>query len=250
MIRFAHILWRHRGTLLLAMLAGAVASAPAYRSWSSDIHGRRDEAISVAMMSRRIPEVRLEGSTLVDTLEWLAACAQAPGGLVVEWDELGRVGVTPDIPVTMHARDVRLDKVVGAVLMEVSSDLKYTVDGGRLLISTERDLLRRSFARRYDVRDLVVTPANELADENPPRGTQTRDSVSRAICTLVEDIVAGHTWKRNGGEFADLRYERGWLIVTQTADNHRTVARLLEQLRQSRARPLRTLTGEYADPWH
>jgi hypothetical protein len=233
-------MYRCRRALPFLLLAAAVASAPVARWWQA--RGADDSAVD-GWLERRLPEFRMQNATLRDTLALLAE--QAPGvDLVVEWEALARVGVTPESVVSCWLRQIKLDKVLRTILDEVGGGvtrLDYTTEGGRVIISTQRELLSRSTVRRYDVRDFFR--------QVPPRDTQNHRELAQAISTLVTDVVASDSWAAGGGEFASLRLEDGWLVVRQTRDNHDGIRRLLDQLHETTVDPLYVLTGEYLIPW-
>jgi type II secretory pathway component GspD/PulD (secretin) len=73
-------------------------------------------------------------------------------------------------------------------------------------------------------------PGVPIANEAPP----TRDAVHEIIHLLI-DTVDRLSWREAGGNVGAIRELSGQLIVTQTPENQRQVARLLEQLRETRA---------------
>ncbi len=63
----------------------------------------------------------------------------------------------------------------------------------------------------------------------------SRDERVEALTKLIQDTVAPDSWREAGGVVGSLRELSGQLIVTQTPDNQRQLANLLEQLRETRA---------------
>jgi type II secretory pathway component GspD/PulD (secretin) len=53
---------------------------------------------------------------------------------------------------------------------------------------------------------------------------------------LVQDTIDPTSWRNNGGTIGAIRELSGNLIVTQTAENHRDIASLLKQLRETHGR--------------
>ncbi|HMB96513.1 MAG TPA: hypothetical protein VKK61_10780, partial [Tepidisphaeraceae bacterium] len=70
---------------------------------------------------------------------------------------------------------------------------------------------------------------------NQQAGANARADLVASIIKLMEDTVASDSWKDNGGNVGSIRELGGQLIVTQTPENLRSLARLLEQLRETRA---------------
>ena len=88
----------------------------------------------------------------------------------------------------------------------------------------------------YDLNDLV----NDVRHEMPMRGAMTGnqtmsvDLLMRQVADLVRDTVEPDSWRERGGERGRLTVDGATLIVAQTADNHRDIRSLMEQLRQVR----------------
>lgn len=126
----------------------------------------------------------------------------------------------------------------------------------------EKDDETHPITRVYDVRDLVFTldksepstivPPTRLG-QRPPLPTQpktsstqpaastsvdedTPESLANQVVDLVRETVDPDSWRDNGGAVGSIRTLRGVLIVTQSAENHRQIASLFEQLRETRAR--------------
>src|SRR4051812_7480041 len=56
------------------------------------------------------------------------------------------------------------------------------------------------------------------------------------IIHLITDTIAPDTWKDNGGTIGSMREFSGQLVVSQTAENHKLLADLFQQLREGRGR--------------
>src|SRR5437764_13422672 len=69
-----------------------------------------------------------------------------------------------------------------------------------------------------------------------PTSQPSASDITISIVSLIEDTVASDSWKDNGGTIGSIRALNGILIVTQTAENHRLLATLLQQLRQNHGR--------------
>ena len=147
--------------------------------------------------------------------------------------------------------------------------LAYTIDEGVISISTEEDLAKNVVTRVYDIRDLIINvptsptrptststrrrrrrwwmaavvaaaatcsvAAAVVAAASEDRQGPARQELVDAIIKLIEDTVSSDSWKDNGGNVGSIRELGGQLIVTQTPENQRSLVRLLEQLRETRA---------------
>ena len=118
--------------------------------------------------------------------------------------------------VTVKLWDVTLAKAIRAVLEDVSqpgSPLGYEVDEGVITISTQADFGCSFMQCEYDVHDIDMSSDDLLA--------------------LIDEYVGPESW----GESTSMSCISGFLIVTQTAMQHRRIASKLDELRASRPRP-------------
>ncbi|HEY8668337.1 MAG TPA: hypothetical protein VIL86_16930 [Tepidisphaeraceae bacterium] len=63
----------------------------------------------------------------------------------------------------------------------------------------------------------------------------TRKERTDQIIKLIQDTIQPESWKDCGGDIGSIRELRGRLIITNSVDNHRQVAMLLEELRKGNA---------------
>lgn len=68
------------------------------------------------------------------------------------------------------------------------------------------------------------------SDEMDPREQSIED-----VTRLITDSVSPDSWRETGGMYGSIKELSGQLVITQTADNHRAVATLLTQIRESRS---------------
>src|SRR4051794_10161330 len=69
-----------------------------------------------------------------------------------------------------------------------------------------------------------------------PTTQPSASDLAGSLVSLIQDTVATDTWRDNGGTIGNIRQLNGILIVTQTSENHRLIADLLQQLRQNHGR--------------
>jgi hypothetical protein len=128
--------------------------------------------------------------------------------------------------------------------------LNYTVDEGVITISTADDLASNVTTNVYDIRDLIgnvqdFTLPNSVQQTPPGRGGVGGGDVQQIIANQnirqvrvdeivnrIKKTVASESWKGNGGNVGSIRELAGQLIVTQTPENQREIARLLADLRE------------------
>jgi type II secretory pathway component GspD/PulD (secretin) len=153
--------------------------------------------------------------------------------------------------------------------------INYSIIDGVVTISTQADLSRTTDIRSYDIRDLLVQVPNfsdapefdlnaALSNTNTGGSTgigggggggrgggagglfateaetteelKTRQELVDEITTLIRDTVGRpEDWEAAGGSVSSMKELNGVLIVRTTPENHRQIATLLRQLRETRA---------------
>lgn len=68
-----------------------------------------------------------------------------------------------------------------------------------------------------------------------PRATQKTEELLEDIAAIIKSKIDPESWTDNGGKFGSLSHLQGQLIVTQTPENQRQLASLLDKLRETRA---------------
>jgi Flp pilus assembly secretin CpaC len=221
---------------------------------------RAEDQAVVTQLERKLPEVRFDNVGFADVVDFLRDVSSA--NIFVNWKALETAGIDRNAPVTARLRDVKFSKALETILKDVGGGtvkLGYTIDEGVISISTEEDLASNVVTRVYDIRDLIINvpdfdmPPNfqlqgstaggsggnqqlfNSTQQNGQTGTNVRADLIANITKLIQDTVASESWKDNGGNIGSIRELAGQLIVTQTPENLRSLARLLEQLRETRA---------------
>ena len=172
--------------------------------------------------------------------------------------------ITKSTPVTAHLEDVTVRKALEVVLSDAGGDrpLEYVIEEGVVTISTQDDLAQKHTTRVYDIQHLLFTVPNFMGPRTNLSDTDTSDtggddddnvgftttfddtedtaqeSMTKAemiqdlIDTITQTVKPG-TWEANPD--LGIRTMHGQLIVTHTADAHQDLAKLLNQLGESRS---------------
>src|SRR5690349_14467662 len=66
-----------------------------------------------------------------------------------------------------------------------------------------------------------------LLDGPAPTSQPAPADMTSAIISLIEETIASDTWRDNGGTVGNIRLLNDEMIIMQTAENHRLIAKLL-----------------------
>jgi hypothetical protein len=140
----------------------------------------------------------------------------------IDQKALEDAGLGSDTPVTQSIKGVSLLSALNLVLRDLG--LTYTVENEVLLITTPEKAEERLIARVYPVADLVV-----CRDEAGQRWENYRPLVAaiESLCPQSWDHSGGVGTIRPG-TFGTARV----LVISQTYQAHRDVAKLLERIRE------------------
>ena len=87
-------------------------------------------------LDRVMPELRLHGETLSDTIDFLRDTSGVP--FVVDWNALARAGVKKTSPVTVDAKNVKFSQGITMILDSASQKpgaITYVVKNGAIHIA-------------------------------------------------------------------------------------------------------------------
>jgi hypothetical protein len=134
--------------------------------------------------------------------------------IILDTVALDELGISPDEPVTIRIRNVKLGQALRRVLEPL--ELTYVVDDGVLLVTSEEESLTKLHLAVYDVRDLVLQ-----GDYSSLHG-------------IIVSTIAADTWAENGGGDAEIRPypQRGAFVVLQTLSVHEEIDGLLTAMRE------------------
>ncbi len=107
-------------------------------------------------LSTIIPEVKLQGATLVDAFEFLRDISSV--NLHVNWRALEAAGIGKDTVLNIRLRDVQLQKVLRVLLTEASPSvpLTYYAEEGVIEVTTAEIADQQMITRVYPVDDLLM----------------------------------------------------------------------------------------------
>jgi hypothetical protein len=147
--------------------------------------------------------------------------------LSVDWAALSGVGIKRTAPVTLHLRNVRLEKVLTLLLERAGSGaglLGFEMEQDVVTISVQEALDRKMVVQTYDVRDLI---AQGLARS---RSRLSSEKVTQELVSTIQETVAPESWQATGG-MGGISPVGSTLVVNQSRRVHRQMADLLRSLR-------------------
>jgi hypothetical protein len=162
-------------------------------------------------------------------LEEVAAYLQdvAKINVVIDRRALNDVGIGTDVPITFHARDIRLEHALRHILKGL--DLTYVVRDQVLLITTPEVCECMLVTRLYPVAD-VLGPASGRDLFGDPLRPATADE----LIDLITATARPDTWDEVGGPGSIAAFPgEDLLVVSQTDDVHQEVVGILTRVRGS-----------------
>ena len=98
--------------------------------------------------------------------------------------------------------------------------MAFEIDDGVITISTAEDLHLNVETKTYDIQFL-------LSDKLEPAAREKR---IETISKLITGSIDASSWRDNGGKIGALKELAGRLLITQSPENHKAIANLIEQL--------------------
>ena len=215
-------------------------------------------------LNQNLAKLDFAGIDFKDVVQFLREVSNV--SIHVKWAALEAVGIDQSTKVNVHLADVTLRKAIRTILEDVGgvNPLAFVVDEGVITISTKDDLSRQTVTRVYDIRDLIVSipsftgPAisltttsggnNNTGSNGPFGGNNTtsgnnaggnnessRTELITSILDLIRSTIDPTSWRESSGEIGSISELGGQIVVTQTAENQRSLLDLLSKLRESRA---------------
>ena len=226
----------------------------------------------VALKLRDSVPVDFDNNKLVNIIEYFRNTTGV--NFFVNWAVLESIDMSKDTPVTLQLTNVPVDQALRLVLQQASGSneqdpVTYSIIEGVVTVSTDRDLAKATDIRPYDIRDLLVQVPNfaeapefdlnsALSNTNSGGSSSgggggdgggdsifgggegeteelTREEMIEQVIGLIQNTVGKQAdWEAQGGQ-GSIRELNGNLIVKTTPKNHREIAQLLSQLRETRA---------------
>jgi hypothetical protein len=106
----------------------------------------------------KISEVKFEQMPLRDALAWLQETLGT--NMHVDWGALAEAGVTPEQPININLKWVRVPRLLQLMFQETGRGdaLTYYIADNILVITTRQNADAEVFTRVYPVQDLVIQP--------------------------------------------------------------------------------------------
>jgi predicted Zn-ribbon and HTH transcriptional regulator len=246
-------------TTLLLLLVASIATAASWKRWryllgqdpfevpklapptpAEQLQSARASRATLDRLEMPLPPgARFEGR-LTDAID--AARERCGAGLFVNWWAIRGAGIRPEQPVSLDVGGMKLADALSRLLAEASKGvsnrrdtLDFRVVEDVITVSTRADLPDNALTKVYDVRDLIggptPTPSPRVASGSgrpvppPTQATRLGDLVARV------KAVDPDSWRDDGGPSGAVREISGQLIVTQTPENQRAIASVLERER-------------------
>jgi hypothetical protein len=137
-------------------LAGLAAVAVLGLSSHTMAATSNQQAVANSALGRTLPEVKFQGSSLKDCVDFLRDVSGA--NIHVNWRALEAAGITGDTPVNMRLREVSLRKILTTLLNESGPGgiLTFYTSDGVIEITTAELADKEMITRVYPVDDLIM----------------------------------------------------------------------------------------------
>ena len=165
-----------------------VRDAPKVRASAS---GRRPIE---QVLTERVPLVHFIDTPLEQVLQWVADYSGAM--VYVRWPVLAQAGIARDTPITIKARNKRLDLILRVVLSQAGERprvrLAFEASGELLVVSTQADLGDEMVTRAY----LVADVTQSIPDCTGPHvaGGGAKKMVETVYFTHLDRSVVAMGW--------------------------------------------------------
>jgi len=184
--------------------------------------------------------------------------------IYVKWQALSAAGVERATTVNVHLGNITVEKALQIILDDVGgvNPLGFVVEDGVVTVTSKEDLQTRTITRVYDIRDMIFRIPNfkgprmdlELnsgagagggggagagaggdlfGQEGGEEETMSKAELVSRIIETIRTTVDPPSWTDETR--VGIRELHGQLIVTQTAENHLALLRLIGKLREARA---------------
>ena len=224
-----------------------------------------NDRLTRTKLRNRIPKLDFTNLEFKDVIDFFRNASNA--NFHVNWPALQAANIDLKTPVNLSLTDVTVEKALQLVLQDLSANTKVTfiIDDGVVRISTKDELAKSPVVRVYDIRDLIVRVPNfagpiidmtsglqgsgncgSCGSSGGPFGgcnsgncgsneenMQTRTELVKQILDTITKTIEPNSWAP-AGTVGSINELHGALIVTQTTENHKALADLIESLRETR----------------
>jgi hypothetical protein len=144
---------------------------------------------------------------------------------------LDEAGITSDTPITFSMKNVPFEMMLRLISKEINAT--YYLDNGVVIITTPDEAEQNLETRVYRVDDLILTQSTDKDKGSADNGVLKFTGADYAgLIDVVTTTVKPETWDTVGRPGSISPY-RGTLCISQTAEVHREIKKLLNDLRQS-----------------
>src|SRR5258706_7520989 len=114
------------------------------------------QAVTISALGRTLPEVKFQGSSLKDCVDFLRDVSGA--NIHVNWRALEAAGINADTPVNLRLREVSLRKILTTLLNESGQGgtLTFYTSEGVIEITTAELADKEMITRVYPIDDLIM----------------------------------------------------------------------------------------------
>ncbi|GMU82894.1 MAG: hypothetical protein AMXMBFR47_27650 [Planctomycetota bacterium] len=198
-------------------------------------------------LDRRLPEVDFQAAPLQNVVDILRQRSGVP--IVVDWDAVGMLEITPQSPVTYRARDIEIRHILAGVCRTLRPGGEIVVGDSPLRItSAELNAHRDDVVRFYPVDDIIdyiahwyfrrgrfVFIQDEESRRMKPVVATFRDLrriTERSLLTSLVGAVKPDCWEVNGGTSTITLYGPT-LIIRSERDVHAEMVDVLWAIREA-----------------
>jgi len=194
------------------------------------------------LLARKIPTLTFDQpttlGTAIDTIARGAGCE-----VRVKWKkvlESSAADPTTTVYLQSPLHNISLRAALSYVLDEARAGIGFASRDGAIEISSPDDV-QQTCTVVYNIRDIIdaFVAASAHAHQQDERiALWMRQDVVEHITRVLTDSVDSQSWRENGANTGSIAEIAGLLTVTQTPENQRMVAQVLETFRAaSRNRP-------------
>jgi uncharacterized membrane protein YgcG len=144
---------------------------------------------------------------------------------------LSEAGIESNTPVTFRLKEVPAEMIIRLIFNEIG--LAYCLDNGVIIVTTREEAENRLETQVYRIDDLIYSPSAAKGKETTDVFAQKQNKVNYdSLIDLITSTVRPVGWDSVGGPGSIYPY-RGTLVISQTADVHQELQKMLKDLRQS-----------------